>query len=143
MVGPPITTTSGVDVLNTMEQGEMDCISAVLSCGSARHKAWSRGAALKTFTQALCRPISPPKVKFQSQQPIYINDKLGFIFLIVEMEYAAEELKYELIIKFRLPRPYIDVLRRIIINTWGFSDVPMIIFMGNYHALLHLTNEKD
>lgn len=55
----------------------------------------------------------------------------------------VDDLKFVLILKFLSHRPSIDVLCRIIIKMWGFLVVMMISFMGKFHVLLHLANEKD
>lgn len=65
------------------------------------------------------------------------------MFFDVEMDRAAEDLKFALVLKFLSKRPSIDVLRLKIIKMWGFSEVPMISFMDDYHVWLHLANEKD
>lgn len=72
-----------------------------------------------------------------------INGDLGFVFSEVEMARATEELKFALVLKFCSKRPSIDALRLQIIKTWGFCEVPMVIFMDEFHVLLHLANEKD
>lgn len=59
------------------------------------------------------------------------------------MDWAAEELKFPLVLKFVSKRPSIDVLRLQIIKTWGFTEVLMISFVDEVHVLLHLANEKD
>ncbi|XP_035546552.1 uncharacterized protein LOC118348611 [Juglans regia] len=97
----------------------------------------------RTFAEVLQRPIPPPKFKLSVRHPEVINGELGFIFSDLEMEKAAEDLKFALVLKFLSSRPSIDVLRKNIIKTWGFSEVPMISFMNDFHVLLHLANEKD
>lgn len=71
---------------------------------------------------------------------IYVN--LGFVFLYVEMDQAVEDLKFTLVLKFLPSRLAIDVIRVQIIKTLGFSEVPMISFMDEFHVLLHLKNQK-
>ncbi|KAK3188863.1 hypothetical protein Dsin_028424 [Dipteronia sinensis] len=101
------------------------------------------GGGGKSFAQALQRPIPSSKYRIPLRRPELINGDLGFVFSDVEMERAAEDLKYALVLKFLSSRPSIDVLRVQIIKTWGFSDVPMISFMDDRHVLLHLANKKD
>lgn len=83
------------------------------------------------------------KFQLPLRKPKPINGDLGFVFSDVEMDRVAEDLKFTLILKFLSSRPSIDVLQCQIIKTWGFSEVPMISFMDDFHVLLHLANEKD
>ncbi|KAK3184522.1 hypothetical protein Dsin_031808 [Dipteronia sinensis] len=119
-----------------------DGVSLLAGSGSGAAGV-SAGGGGKSFAQALQRPIPSSKYRIPLRRPELINGDLGFVFSDAEMERAAEDLKYALVLKFLSSRPSIDVLRVQIIKTWGFSDVPMISFMDDLHVLLHLANEKD
>lgn len=82
------------------------------------------------------------QISFTLRKPENINGELGFVFSDIEMDRAAKDLKFALVLKFLLTRPSIDVLRLKIFKTWGFSEVPMISFMDEYNVLLNLANEK-
>ncbi|XP_042958005.1 uncharacterized protein LOC122293494 [Carya illinoinensis] len=97
----------------------------------------------RSFAQALQRPIPTAKFRIPLRKPELISGELGFVFSEVEISRVAKELKYALVLKFFSKRPSIDVLRRQIIKSWGFSEVPIISFMDELHVLLHLANEKD
>lgn len=103
---------------------------------------WALGGE-RSFIQALQRPLSVAKFRFPSRKPEMIDGDLGFVFTDAEIDRVADDLKFVLVLKFLSARPSIDVLRRHIIKSWGFVEVPMISFMDDFHVLLHLATEKD
>lgn len=96
-----------------------------------------------SLAQALSRPLPHPKYKLPLRKPVLINGELGFVFSDMEMGRAAEDLKYALVLRFLSRRPSINILRRSIIKSWSFFEVPMISFMDDFHILLDLSNEGD
>lgn len=93
--------------------------------------------------KALQRPLQQPKFCLPLRKPENINGELGFVFFDMEMARVDVDLKFALVLKFTSTRPSIDVLILNIIIAWGFTEVPMVSFMVDYHVLLHLANEKD
>lgn len=97
-----------------------------------------KGAPCLSFAQALQQPIPQPKFYVTHRKPELISEELGFTFSDVEVESAAEDLKYALFLKFLSCRPSINVLQMIIIKTWGFT----VRFIDKFHFFFALPMRK-
>lgn len=98
-----------MDRANNSDSLEADCHTGGNTRKEIPHYEIRLGAK-KTFAQALCHPLPPPKYKMLPRKPKIINGELGFVFLDLEIDRAIENLKHALVLKFLSRRSLIDKL---------------------------------
>lgn len=96
----------------------------------------------QTYANVVAFSGPPPSFKIPMRFAVEIYGEQGFIFSDAEMNRAAEDLRFDLMLKFLKFRPSIDKIRIEVVKTWGFSKIPMISIMDDYHVLVQLRNER-
>ncbi|KAG2686060.1 hypothetical protein I3760_10G158400 [Carya illinoinensis] len=75
--------------------------------------------------------------------PVDINGEQSFVFSEFEFLKEANDFCFALVLKFSWSRPSIDVIRLVVIKTWGLMDILTISFMNDRHILVHMKTERD
>lgn len=68
------------------------------------------GASQKSYMQALAHKNTQSGFKMPIRYPVEVDGELGFSFTKAEMNKAAEEYRFAMVLKFLHERPTIDVV---------------------------------
>lgn len=89
-----------------------------------------------SYANTVSKTTESASFKMAMLFPVEINGELGFIFSKPEMNKAAEDFKYALVMKFLRVRPSIDFIHLHVVNKWGLMEIPTISFMDDHHVLI-------